>query len=186
MTPADLPIPLLGFSAYSGTGKTTLLKQVLPLLRDAGLRVTVIKHAHHSFDPDQPGKDSYELRKAGADCCVVISRHRVAVIEDFRDERPEPRLADALDAVDPSRFDLVVVEGFKHEHFPKIELCRPALGLPLLFPEDDSVVAVAADAPLPVACSLPQLNLNRSDEVCDFVLRWAGRPSIPVAGTGVT
>jgi len=178
MSVIDFPIPVIGFSAYSGTGKTTLLKKVLPLLRDAGLRVTVVKHAHHAFDPDHPGKDSYELRKAGADCCVVISRHRVAIMEDFREERPEPQLADALDSVDSTRFDLVVVEGFKHEHFPKIELCRPALGLPLLFPGDSTVVAIATDAPLNVPCPLPVLDLNDPAQLADFVLAHIRAPAL--------
>lgn len=170
MTGIDFPIPIIGFSAYSGTGKTTLLKQVLPRLRKTGLRVAVVKHAHHSFDPDHPGKDSYELRKAGADACLVISRHRVAVMEDFRDARPEPTLADALSYLDSSRYDLVVVEGFKHEPFPKIELCRPSLGLDQLFTQDPCVVAVATDAPLHAPCTLPILNLNDPSQITEFVL----------------
>ena len=147
LSPAGVPV--LGVAAYSGTGKTTLLRKVLPQLRARGLRVAVIKHAHHSFDTDVPGKDSYELRKAGATQMLVASRHRWALVSETGDG-PEPRLETLLDRLDYKNIDLILVEGFKTEHFPKIELHRPSLGQPLLYQLDRSIVAIATDAPLPV------------------------------------
>lgn len=178
------PLPLIGFCAFSGTGKTTLLTKLLPLLREQGLRVAVVKHAHHAFEMDHPGKDSYELRKSGADCCVVVSRKRVAVLEEFREERPEPRLADALNNIDPQRFDLVVVEGFKHEPYPKIELHRPSLGRPLLCSGDGNVIAVASDAPLVMTRDVPLLDLNDPAGIRDFVLERLQIKGEPRRSTG--
>lgn len=183
MTRADPVIPLIGFCAFSGTGKTTLLRKLLPLLRATGLRIAVVKHAHHSFEIDRPGKDSYELRKSGADCCVVVSRHRVAMVEELPQPVAEPRLDDALRVIDPARFDLVVVEGFKHEAYPKIELHRPSLGRPLLHATDPSIIAVATDAPIEPAREIPLLDLNAPGAIRDFVLgRLPGIP--PAAGAG--
>jgi molybdopterin-guanine dinucleotide biosynthesis protein MobB len=164
-------IPVLGFAAYSGTGKTTLLLELLPLLAASGLRVAVVKHAHHSFEPDQEGKDSYRLRKAGAEEMLVASRHRMAWIAEFGEERDEPRLAECLAALDPSLLDLVLVEGFKHEAFPKIELHRAALGKPLLFPADPNILAVATDGVPPTGLGeLPHLSINDPGGISDFIL----------------
>jgi|OpeIllAssembly_1097287.scaffolds.fasta_scaffold217304_3 molybdopterin-guanine dinucleotide biosynthesis protein B len=168
--------PVLGFAAWSGTGKTTLLVQLLPRLRGRGLRVGMVKHAHHSFDVDQPGKDSYELRKAGASPMLVASSRRWALMADLDQER-EPVLQEMLDRLDPSGLDVILVEGFKHEAFPKIELHRPAIGKPLLFPDDASVIAVATDAPLAQPTQLPVLDLNDVEAMADFVLRFCGRPA---------
>ncbi len=165
------PLPLLGFCAFSGAGKTTLLRQLLPLLQDAGRHVGVVKHAHHEFDIDYPGKDSYELRKAGAEQMVVASRKRMAWIREFDDHRPEPSLQEALKALNTASLDLVLVEGFKTEHFPKIEVHRVVLGKPLLFPDDPDIIAIATDTePGALATDLPQLNLNRPEEIADFIL----------------
>lgn len=164
------PIPLIGFCAPSGTGKTSLLSRLIPLLREAGVRVAVVKHAHHGFEIDQPGKDSYLLRAAGADQVVVASRERLALIRENASPAQEPSLAEALYHLDPTGADLVLVEGFKHESFPKIELCRPALGAPLLHPDDPQVIAVATDAPLALARPLPLLDLNRPEAIRDFLL----------------
>jgi len=164
------PIPLLGFCAHSGTGKTTLLTRLIPLLREADLRVAVVKHAHHRFEMDRPGKDSFALRHAGADQVVVASRERLALIKECLDPRDEPSLAEALGYLDPRITDLVLVEGFKHESFPKIEVCRPSLGKPLLHPQDPEIIAVVADAPVDLARALPLLDLNRPTQVRDFVL----------------
>jgi len=165
-------VPVLGFAAFSGTGKTTLLLKVLPILRAEHLRVGMIKHAHHSFEVDHPGKDSYELRKAGADQMLVVSRQRWALmVEATRDD--DPRLDEVLLDVDQANLDLILVEGFKQEHFPKIELHRPSLGNPLLFPQDGSIVAVATDAPLQARCSLPELDLNEPHEIAAFVKAFA-------------
>jgi molybdopterin-guanine dinucleotide biosynthesis protein MobB len=174
MTAADYPIPLIGFCAWSGTGKTTLLSNLLPLLCQKGLRIAAVKHAHHSFEMDKPGKDSYALRKSGAECCVVVSRQRVAMIEDLPEAHDEPRLDDALRVLDPSRFDLVLVEGFKHEPYPKIELHRPSLGRALLHASDESVMAIASDEPIKPLRPIPVLDLNAPGSIRDFVLRGIG------------
>ena len=99
----NYPLPVIGFSAYSGTGKTTLLKNLLPLLSERGYRIGMIKHAHHNFDIDHPGKDSYELRHAGATKMLIISRHRLALMHEFPEQNPEPVLEQALSALDPAR-----------------------------------------------------------------------------------
>ena len=163
--------PVFGFSARSGTGKTTLLTRLLPLLRERGLRVAVIKHAHHSFDPDTPGKDSYRIREAGATQTIVASRQRMVLFRDFALPPPEPCLQTLLDTLDAAETDLVLVEGFRHEAFAKIELCRPALGRPLLCAEDPDIIAVASDIPLELPRALPLLDLNRPAAIADFLLR---------------
>jgi molybdopterin-guanine dinucleotide biosynthesis protein MobB len=163
-------LPVLGFAAFSGTGKTTLLKQLIPLLAAEGVRVGVIKHAHHNFDIDKPGKDSYELRRAGARQMLVASARRWALMAE-NDVAGDPQLDDLVYRLDPDSIDLVLVEGFKHVPFPRIELHRPALGHPLLFPEDRSIIAVAADAPI-ADCELPVLDLNDTAAVAEFILTW--------------
>jgi molybdopterin-guanine dinucleotide biosynthesis adapter protein len=165
--------PVLGIAAYSGTGKTTLLRQLLPLLRTRGLRVAVVKHAHHSFDTDVPGKDSYELRKAGATQMLVASRHRWALVTETGDAA-EPRLEELLGRLDHENLDLVLVEGFKAERFRKIELHRPNLGNPLLYPLDSSIIAIATDAALTVKPAIPVLDLGNPGQIADFILRTFG------------
>ncbi len=159
--------PLLGFAAFSGAGKTTLLVRLIPELARRGLKVGVIKHAHHSFDIDQPGKDSYRLRQAGATPIMVVSSRRRAIVYEYP-EQGEVGLFEQLPFLDVSGLDLILVEGFKREPIPKIELHRPALGKPLLFPEDSNIIAVASDVWM--ACPLPLLDLNRPQEICDFIL----------------
>lgn len=183
----DFPIPLIGFAAFSGTGKTTLLLQLLPLLKRRGLRVGVVKHAHHTFDMDYPGKDSYRLREAGADEMLVASRCRFALVRECREPAAEPKLSEALALVNPDRLDLVLVEGFKREPIPKIELHRTALGRPLLFPQDTNIIALACDpgelAEEPV--HIPRLELDRADQICEFLLHyigWTGRTETGLAG----
>lgn len=164
-------LPIVGFAAFSGTGKTTLLKELLPLLRERGLRVGVVKHAHHSFEMDYPGKDSYELRKSGAAQMLIASRARWAlVVERARDR--EPLLDEVLLELDQASLDLILVEGFKEERFPKIELHRPSLRRPLLFPDDDAIIAVATDAPLDDTARLPQLDLNRPAAIAAFIVEY--------------
>ena len=165
--------PVLGFAAWSGTGKTTLLVQLLPTLRGRGLRVGMVKHAHHSFEVDQPGKDSYELRKAGASPMLVVSNRRWALMSDLEAER-EPTLQETLDRLDQSQLDVILVEGFKHEAFPKIELHRAAVGKDLLFPNDPDVIAVATDSPLAQPTRLPVLDLNDVEAIADFVVSFCG------------
>jgi molybdopterin-guanine dinucleotide biosynthesis protein B len=168
-------VPLIGFAAASGTGKTTLLCRLIPLLKARGLRVGLVKHSHHSFDVDQPGKDSYELRQAGANPVMLSSALRRAVMTE-RPQAQDPSLAEELAYFDQEAVDLILVEGFKREHFAKIELCRPALGQPLLFPEDDAIIAVASDGPLPLPTGLPLLELNSPQAIADFILERFFRP----------
>lgn len=164
--------PVLGFAAFSGTGKTTLLTQLVPILKDNGLRLGLIKHAHHNFDIDQPGKDSYVLRHAGAERVLIGSRRRWALMVETP-EPQEPCLQDLLDQFPADGLDLILVEGFKHERFPKIELHRSALGKPLLHPEDESIIACASDTPHSLAATTrPQLDINRPDEIVRFILQW--------------
>ena len=163
------PIPMLGFSAFSGTGKTTLLRQIIPALGQRGLRVSVVKHAHHHFDLDFPGKDSYELRKAGAAQTVICTATRMATISEFDEPSQEPELEQIIATLDSSRADLVLVEGYKDIRFPKIELHRTALGKPYLHPDDDTVIAIACDAPLPPETAIPILDINDVEAIADFI-----------------
>ncbi len=170
-----LSTPVLGVAAFSGTGKTTLLRQVLPRLTAAGLAVGVIKHTHHDFEVDRPGKDSHVLRQAGARQTLLAGPHRWALIAEEPEHRGDPDLEELVHRLDLDRLDLVLVEGFRHAPFPKLELHRAALGRSWLYPEDPWIVAVASDTPPPEPCRLPCLDLNRPDQVAAFVLDWAGR-----------
>ena len=175
----DYPLPVIGFSAYSGTGKTTLLKALLPILRQRGLRIAVVKHAHHQFEIDHPQKDSYELRSAGAVQMLVASRRRMALVTEFGEDHPEPSLAEMLASLDPAQLDLVLVEGFKREAFPKIELHRPSLGKPLFCVTDRHIIAIASDEAVSgIPEGMPKLNLNDPQEIASFIqeymLRFGG------------
>ena len=161
--------PLIGFAAYSGTGKTTLLEQLIPLLRGRAIRLAVIKHAHHNFDIDMPGKDSFRLRKAGAQQTLVASHKRSVLITEFEGDAPDPSLPLLLQQLNMASLDLILVEGFRHEPIPKIELHRPALKKPLIFPEDKNVIAVATDGPLAAETTLPLLNINDVEEIASFI-----------------
>lgn len=165
------PTPIVAFVAASGTGKTTLLEQLIPLLRAHDLRIATIKHTHHEFDIDQPGKDSYRHRAAGAQQVLVASRRRWALITEHPDGRPEPQLAELLTALDHDALDLILVEGFKHEDVPKIELLRPSLGKPALYPHDQGIIAVASDAPQSVGGDVQLLDINAPEQIAEFVLR---------------
>jgi len=160
--------PLVGFLAYSGTGKTTLLVKLISILSGKGLRVGIIKHAHHTFDIDQPGKDSYILRKAGACEMLIGSVNRWALMADA-DNDQEFSLQDHICRMDQDNLDLILVEGYKLETIPKIELIRPSLGNDLFFPDDRNVIAVATDDTLPVATNLPILDINNPDEIVAFI-----------------
>ncbi|MCW9013193.1 MAG: molybdopterin-guanine dinucleotide biosynthesis protein B [Gammaproteobacteria bacterium] len=163
------PRPVLGFAAFSGTGKTTLLVQLLPVLREQGLRIAMIKHAHHKFDVDKPGKDSYELRKAGASPMLISSSRRIAIMID-KEEEQEPDLQDLLSYINPDKVDLVLVEGFKQWPFPKIELHRPATGKPLLFPDDNNIIAIAYDDKINITPDIPVLDINNPQQIAEFVV----------------
>lgn len=172
------PVPVIGFVAWSGTGKTTLLRAVIPLLKDQGLRVGLVKHAHHRFDVDTPGKDSYLLREAGANPVMLASRHRWVLMRETPGHA-EAELDQLLPWLGREALDLVLVEGFKHHPYPKVELHRPALGNPLLYPEDPDIVAVASDAPLAPRPPLPLLDLNDPPAIARwlvaFVTKTTGR-----------
>lgn len=163
-------IPVLGFAAYSGTGKTTLIKSILPLLVREGIRTGVIKHAHHTFEIDHKGKDSYELRKAGARQMLIGSDKRWALMVEM-DEGKKCSLDEMIPHLDKQSLDLILVEGFKPEQIPKIEIVRPSLGKPPFYPDDPAIIAVATDAGLPVTTSLPILDLNSPEDVTDFIIR---------------
>ena len=160
---------VIGIAGYSGSGKTTLIEKVIPLLVAEGLRVSLIKHAHHAFDVDQPGKDSYRHRHAGCAEVLVSSSRRWALMHELRGAA-EPTLAEQLRRLSPC--DVVIVEGYKSEPIPKIEVHRRASGTPLLHPEDSHVVAVATDEPLETA--LPQIDLADAPAVARFILEHLG------------
>ena len=162
-------IPILGFSAYSGTGKTTLLRQLIPLLKQRELRVSVIKHAHHHFELDFPGKDSYELRKAGADQTVICTTTRMALITEFDKPADEPELHEIIDMLDTEQADIILVEGYKDIRFPKIELHRETLGKPFLYQNDTSVIALACDARPPADIEIPVLDINDVNAIAEFI-----------------
>ena len=163
-------VPMLGFAAFSGTGKTTLLTQTIPILKHYGLRIGLIKHSHHNFQIDQPGKDSFRLRAAGATSVMLVSAHRRAIITEITPER-EPRLDDQLKLFDQSELDLILVEGFKAEQFPKIELHRPSLNKPLLYPNDPTIIAIASDGALESPSHLTQLDINQPEMTAAFILK---------------
>lgn len=165
---ATPPVPLLGFVAASGTGKTTLLKALIPLLKDQGLRIGVIKHSHHAFAIDHPGKDSYELRIAGANSVMLSSATRRALIMEWPDHR-EPDLAAELDLFPLQNLDLVLIEGFKHAPIAKIEVHRPSLGNRPLFPDDDRIVAIATDRSLRPPAPVPELDLNQPKLIARYI-----------------
>ena len=162
-------LPLLGFAAYSGTGKTTLLEALLPMLTESGLRIGVLKHAHHDFDVDKPGKDSYRLRKAGAGQMLISSRKRHVLMT----ETPEAE-ADfdyLLTRFDKEKLDLILVEGCKNIAFPKIELHREEVGKPWLYSNDSNIIAIAAD--IQVESKLPQMSINDLESIRDFIINYA-------------
>ena len=161
---------IFGISGWSGSGKTTLITRLIPEICGRGLTVSTIKHAHHRFDIDQPGKDSYEHRAAGATEVVVSSARRWAIVHENRDEA-EPTLERILATMSPA--DIVLVEGYKNETHPKIEVHRPAIGTELICRTNDSIVAVAADAAIS-GLNVPALDLNDAGAVADFVADYCG------------
>jgi molybdopterin-guanine dinucleotide biosynthesis protein B len=174
-TPDLLRPSVLGIAAWSGAGKTTLLTRLIPLLRATGLRVSVVKHAHHNFDLDIPGKDSYRLRKAGAVQTLVASDARRVLITELADSA-EPTISELLDQFDHTRSDLILVEGFRDQPFPKIEVYRAALGKPPLHPKDPHIIAVVSDAP--IATALPVMDLNCPAVVAEFILARVAQRSL--------
>ncbi len=162
-------IPVLGFAAFSGAGKTTLLTKIIPILVNNNLRPGLIKHSHHNFDIDKPGKDSYKLRNAGASPVLLVSKYRRAIITDFI-EPQEPCLSDQLKMIDQTQLDLILVEGFKSENFPKIEVYRPELKKPMLFPDDPSIFAIASNVKLKTPQHIQFLDLNTPEVIASFIM----------------
>jgi molybdopterin-guanine dinucleotide biosynthesis adapter protein len=158
----------IGFAGFSGSGKTTLIEALIPLLKSKGLSVSLIKHAHHGFDVDVPGKDSYRHREAGAQEVLVTSDRRWALMHELRGV-PEPTFQEHLNRLAPC--DLVIVEGFKKEPFAKIEVRRKEHNAPLLAPYDPWIIAIATDLELHSE-KLPILNLNKPDEIAEFLVNW--------------
>ena len=170
MNSIETKVPILGFAAYSGTGKTTLLINIIPLLKERGFEVGVIKHAHHTFEIDTPGKDSYEIRKAGAKQMLIGSKQRWALMVEQDESNPEKRLEEYIAQFDQDKLDLILVEGFKPEAIPKIELHRPSLSHPLISSMDDSVIAIATDEVITEQTSLPILDLNDHDAIVNYII----------------
>jgi molybdopterin-guanine dinucleotide biosynthesis protein B len=166
--PREYKMKVIGLAGWSGAGKTTLLTRVIPQLQKQGLRVSVIKHAHHAFDVDVPGKDSWKHREAGAAEVLVSSSQRWALMHELRGAA-EPQLPELLAKM--SRVDLVVVEGFKREPHRKIEVYRAANEKPLLFPDDPGIVGIATDTP--VETTLPTAHLDDIEAVAAMMLKSA-------------
>lgn len=163
-------IPIVGICAWSGTGKTTLITALIPLLRAQGLRVAVIKHAHHKVELDQPGKDTFRFQSAGADQVILASQKTRAVLFE-QNETSEVSLKSALELVNHNSIDLILVEGFKHETLAKIELHRPILGNPFLFADDPQIIAIASDRPLELEDKrVIQLDLQQPATIAAFIL----------------
>lgn len=162
-------VPLIGLAAYSGTGKTTLLTHLIPQLKQHGLRIGLIKHSHHPFEIDQPGKDSHRLREAGAATVLLVSQYRRAIMTEFSPPQ-EPELGQQLAALNQAELDLILVEGFRQASFPKIELHRAQLNKPLLYPNDPSIIAVASDIQLNLPAPLHGLDINEPTHITRFIL----------------
>ncbi len=165
LKPYSMPMRVIGLAGWSGAGKTTLITKVIPVLKGRGLKVATVKHAHHEFDLDRPGKDSWLHREAGASEVAVVSSRRWALIHELNGE-PEPPLADILAKLSP--VDLVIIEGFKRHAHPKLEIYRANVGKPLIYPEDDCIVAIATDAPLPQV-QLPVLMLDDVEAIASVL-----------------
>ena len=161
---------IFGLAGWSGSGKTSLMVRLIPVLTGRGITLSTMKHAHHTFEMDREGKDSYEHRMAGATEVLITSARRWALLHELR-ERPEPSMTEMIARMTP--VDLLLIEGFKREEHDKIEVHRPAVGKPLLHAEDPRVVAVASDQPLD-GVPLPVIDLNDTDAVADFVVAHCG------------
>lgn len=168
LTPA--PIPVIGFVAPSGTGKTTLIRQLVPLLRQRGMEVGYLKHSHHQVEVDRSGKDSYELREAGASQVLLATGERWIMQSVQRQPGPDPELAAMLALFDPRLVALILVEGFKFSAYPKLEVHRAALAKPYLYPGDPNIRALISDAPPPAGDHPPLLPLDDPAAIVDYLL----------------
>jgi len=169
---------IIGLAGWSGSGKTTLIKKLIPRLIARGTTVSTLKHAHHGFDLDQPGKDSFFHRAAGATEVIISSAKRWAILHELRDE-PEWDLGHLVAKMSP--VDLVLVEGFKRDAFPKLEIHRAENGKPLIHPEDTHIVAIASDEPLPQV-SVPVVDLDDVEAIADLLLKHA----VPIGAAAAT
>ncbi len=163
-------LPVIGFAAFSGTGKTTLVSNIIPLLRNRSLKIGILKHAHHNFVIDQPGKDSHEFRKAGAQQVLIASKHRIAWVKE-KEKQEEPELMETLQFFASQKLDLVIVEGFKKAPFTKIEVHRSKIKRPLLAKKDPHVIAIATDSPDKVDLDRTILNLEDYEGIAEFIMR---------------
>jgi molybdopterin-guanine dinucleotide biosynthesis protein MobB len=162
-------LPIVGFVAPSGTGKTTLLRSLIALFKQAGIRVAVIKHSHHDFEIDKAGKDSYELRMAGAQQMLITSKYRWALIHENDKHTQEVALAASLSRLDQTQLDLILVEGFKFESFPKIAVYRAEQGQIDVIKNYTDIIAIATDEPQSFDATLPLLDLNTPQNVFQFI-----------------
>jgi molybdopterin-guanine dinucleotide biosynthesis protein B len=169
---------IIGLAGWSGSGKTTLIKKLIPRLIARGTTVSTLKHAHHGFDLDQPGKDSFFHRAAGATEVIISSARRWAILHELRDA-PEWDLGHLVAKMSP--VDLVLVEGFKRDAFPKLEIHRAENGKPLIYPEDPHIVAIASDEPLPQV-SVPVVDLDDVEAIADLLLKHA----VPIGAAAAT
>ena len=169
---------IIGLAGWSGSGKTTLVTKLIPRLIARGVKVSTLKHAHHGFDLDQPGKDSFFHRAAGATEVIISSARRWAILHELREE-PEWDLRVLVTKMSP--VDLVLVEGFKRDAFPKLEIYRAENGKPLIHPEDPHIVAIASDVALPQA-KIPVVDLNDIEAIADLLLKSA----IPISAAPAT
>ncbi|MCM0148210.1 molybdopterin-guanine dinucleotide biosynthesis protein B [Photobacterium galatheae] len=165
--------PVIGFAGFSGSGKTTLIEQIIPFLKQQGLRVGLLKHSHHDVEPDTPGKDSYRLRHAGSDQLLLATPHRHILFFEYPEPaQREPQLDACLQQLDHSQLDIILVEGFRDQPIAKIEIHRPDYGKPLLYPQDEHIIAMATSEP-DGNHPLPVLDLNQPEQVAEFILKWS-------------
>ena len=164
----DFPVPLLGFSAFSGTGKTTLLEKLIPLLVEKGLRIALVKHSHHDIELDSPTKDSYRLRKAGAHQVVLAGTHRSILFHENESVK-DSLLCDQLALLKTDNLDLVLIEGYRDIAFPKIELHRQSLNKPLLYKDDSNIIAIVCDDKLAQKL-IPQFSFSDINKLATFCI----------------
>lgn len=179
----SFPFPVLGIAAWSGTGKTTLLEKLLPLLRERGLKVGVVKHAHHTFEVDHPGKDSYKLRHAGAEPMVIASRDRFALMQETPGQK-EPDLAQLLAMMTPHTPDIVIVEGFKAQPISKLVLYRHGIGdATILTGPWVEAVALSQPSPVTLPVSVSLLDLDDPQMITSWIVAWMDRKKATLASS---